>query len=213
MLRSAPSICQCVLDVGHLLHVVPWPTAVTYKQVCDAHITYTVQHYGDQSNVVFDGYGRSASTKAAEQQRRATQSISADIMFECDMKTTTTQKTVFANSTNVARLIDKLTTDLRRAGVLVKQDPVDADHLIVSTALTLAQTERKPVFVVGTGTDLLVMLISRSSSDTDIHMLCHRNILQLYNTDELQLYVGDMKQHLMFVHAISGCDTVSVPCI
>ena len=151
------------------------------------------------------------STKAAEQQRRATQSISADIMFECDMKTTTTQKTFLANSKNEARLIDKLTTDLRR--VLVKQDPVDADHLIVSMVLTLAQTERKPVFVIGTDTDLLVMLISRSSSDTDLHMLCHRNILQLYNTDELQLYVGDMKQHLMFVHTINGCDTVSVPCI
>ena len=166
---------------------------------------------------MFDGYGRSASTKTAEQQRRATQSISADIMFECDMKTTTTQTTFLAKCKNEARLIDKLTTDLRRAGVLVKQDPVDADHLIVSTALTLAQTERimerKPVFVVGTDTDLLVMLISRSYSDTDIHMLCHRNILQLYNTDELQLYVGDMKQHFMFVRAISGCDTVSVPCI
>ena len=40
-------------------------------------------------------------------------------------------------------------------------------------------------------------------------MLCHRNPLQLYNIDELQAAVGDMKQHLMFVHAISGCDTVS----
>ena len=99
--------------------------------------------------------------------------------------------------------------------MLVKQDPADADHLIVSTALTLAQAERKPVFVVGTDTDLLVMLISRSSSDTDIHMLCHRNLLQLYNIHELQLYVGDMKQHLMFVglHAISGCDTLSTPYI
>ena len=113
--------------------------------------------------VVFDGYGRSASTKAAEQQRRATQSISADILFECNMKTTTTQKTFLANSKNKARLIDKLTKELRRAGVLVKLDPVDADHLIVSTEMT-------PVFVVGTDTDLLVMLISRSSSDSDIHM-------------------------------------------
>ena len=42
-------------------------------------------------------------------------------------------------------------------------------------------------------------------------MLRHRNRLQLYNIDELQLYVGDMKQHLMFVQAISGCDTVSAP--
>ena len=25
------------------------------------------------------------------------------------------------------------------------------------------------------------------------------------------LYVGDMKEHFMFVHAISGCDNVSAP--
>ena len=79
------------------------------------------------------------------------------------MKTTITQKAVLDNSRNKARLIDKLRTELH--GVIVKQDPADADHLIVSTALTLAQTERKPVVVVGTGTDLLVLLISQSSSD------------------------------------------------
>ena len=99
----------------------------TSMQVCDAYLTYTVQHYGGQSVVVVDGYGRSASTKAAEQQCRATQSISADILFDCDMKTTTTQKAFLANSKNKARLIDKLITELQRAGVLVKQD-----HLIIS---------------------------------------------------------------------------------
>ena len=41
-------------------------------------------------------------------------------------------------------------------------------------------------------------------------MLCHGNPLQLYNIWELQSAVGDMKQHLMFVHAVSGCDTVQV---
>ena len=116
-----------MLDGGHLLHVVHWPTAARYKQVCDAYITYTVQHYGGQSVVVFVGYGRSVSNKAAEQQGRATQSISADILFECDMKTTTIQKYVLANNKNTAKLIDKLTTELQRAGVLVKQD-----HLTIS---------------------------------------------------------------------------------
>ena len=76
------------------------------------------------------------STKAAAQQRSATQSLSADILFECDMKPTTTQKTFLAKSKKKARLIDKLTTELRRAGVLVKQDPADDDRLIVSTTLT-----------------------------------------------------------------------------
>ena len=74
----------------------------------------------------------------------------ADILFECDMKTTTTQIVfLLANSKNKARLIDKLSTELQRAGVLVKMDPADADRNTVSTALTLAQTERKPVVVVG----------------------------------------------------------------
>ena len=82
--------------------------------MCEAYDTYKVQHYGYQSVVVFDGYSSSASTKAAEQQSRATRSISADILFECDMKTTTTQKAFLANSKNMARLIDMLTTELQR---------------------------------------------------------------------------------------------------
>ena len=110
-------------------------------------------------------------------------------------ETTITQKAFLANSNNKARLIDKLRTELKPAGVLVKQDPADADLLIVSTALTLAQTEWKPVVVIGTDIDLLVMLISPSSSDMGIHMLCHRHPLQLYNIGELQSAVGDMKQH------------------
>ena len=34
-------------------------------------------------------------------------------------------------------------------------------------------------------------------------MLCHRHSLQLYTIGELQSVVGDMKQQLMFVQAIS----------
>ena len=43
-------------------------------------------------------------------------------------------------------------------------------------------------------------------------MLCHGNPLQLYNIGELQSAVGDMKQHLMFVPAVSeGDNSVSDP--
>ena len=56
-------------------------------------------------------------------------------------------------------------------GILCVRDLADGDHLIVSMALTSAQTERKLVVVVGTDTDLLVIQISQSSSDKiiDIH--------------------------------------------
>ena len=100
------------------------------------------------------------------------------------MKTTTTQKAFLACSKNNARLTAKLRTELQHAGLLMKQDPADADHLTVSTALTLAQTEWKPVVVAGTDIDLLVVLISQSSSDMSIHMLYHCNPMQWYTIDE-----------------------------
>ena len=76
--------------------------------------------------------------------------------------------------------------------ILCVRDLANGDHLIVSTALTSAQTERKLVVIVGIDTDLLVILISQSSSE-----ICIR----------------DTKQHLKFVHAMCGCDTLSAPCV
>ena len=51
--------------------------------------------------------------------------------------------------------------------ILCVRDLANGDHLIVSTALTSAQTERKLVVIVGIDTDLLVigLLISQSSSE------------------------------------------------
>ena len=55
-----------VLNGGHLLHVVCWPTGSTYKQVCDVYVAYTLHHYGAQQVGVFDDHDKSASTKTAE---------------------------------------------------------------------------------------------------------------------------------------------------
>ena len=101
------------------------------------------------------------------------------------MKITTTKKSCLGNNNKITRLMVKLAIELQHAGVLVKQDPADADHLIVLTALTLAQTEWKPVVVAGTDIDLLVMLISQCSPDMHIHcaieILCRCRPLVNYN--------------------------------
>ena len=47
----------------------------------------TEHHYGSQSVVMFDSFGNSMSPKTVERERRATQSISADILFECELNT------------------------------------------------------------------------------------------------------------------------------
>ena len=34
-----------IIDGGHLLHVVVWPTPLTYKTVIDLYVNYVVSHY------------------------------------------------------------------------------------------------------------------------------------------------------------------------
>ena len=160
-----------VLDGGHLLHVVPWPADGTYSDVCLTYISYVEHHYGQNTTVVFDGYNNMHSTKSAEQRRRAALTPSADIIFELDMKATTPKKSFLINNNNKARLIDKLMLELQHNGINCKQHESDADHLIISTAMEIAGLNTKPVVVVGTDTDLLVMLVAQCLPNMNIFML------------------------------------------
>ncbi len=125
------------------------------------------------------------------------------------MPTTTSQSAFLANSSNKARLIDSLSEKMRSAGIRVEQATADADTLIVSTALTVADAAEQSVVVVGTDTDILVMLVARASSKLSMYMLCRSNPMTMYNIQELQHAIGRTSKHLMFIHAVSGCDTVS----
>ena len=60
-------------------------------------------------------YGSSMSIKTT----RYSNTISADILFECDMKTTTIQKAFLGTSKSKSRLIKKLAAELQCACVLV----------------------------------------------------------------------------------------------
>ena len=60
--------------------------------------------------------------------------------------------------------------------------------LIVSTASTLA--ERAELIVVGTDTDVLVMLVSRATPATDMYMLCCSNPVNVYNINGIQNAIG-----------------------
>ncbi|KAG1677542.1 hypothetical protein GQR58_013879 [Nymphon striatum] len=194
---------------GHLLQSVVWPTPSTYVGVCQSYILYILKHYGDQSSVVFDGYGSTTSTEVAEQRRRAQKCTSSDIIFEDNMPTTTTQAAFLANSHNKQRLIQTLHEKMLMSGIRVKQAEADAGTLIVSTAIAVAESEEQSVVVVGTDTDLLVMLVARATTTTDLYMLCRGNPITVFNIHEIQHAIGDTRYHLMFLHAVTGCDTVS----
>ena len=101
------------------------------------------------------------SHKVTEQQRRATENTSPDIILELDMTVYTPQNRFLANRRNNARFIRHVMTKLENVGVVCSQSPADADHMSSNTALTAAKLLDKPVVLVGNYTDLLVMLIDK----------------------------------------------------
>jgi len=77
---------------------------------------------------------------------------------------------------NKDRLITNLMTKFHSLGLTIKQSIADADWLIVSTAMSVAGSENSPVVVVGTDTDLLVMMIAQATPIMDLYMLFGQNL-------------------------------------
>ena len=83
----------------------------------------------------------------------------------------------------------------------------DADNKIVSTAVEEAQ--ESPVIVVADDTDIAVMLLYHWNSKlSDIYFLQERGG-KCWSVKGCQSQVNDVKQHLLFIHAWSGCDSTS----
>ena len=88
-----------------------------------------------------------------------------------------------------------------------KQARSDADSMIISSALNVSD---KPTVVVGTDTDLLVVLIARAPKDSQMYMLRpSSNNTIVFDINSLQSAVGECKDSRLFLHAVTGCDTTS----
>ena len=209
---NIPDNARFGIDGGHLLHAVVWPRSATYDEICEMYSRYVAKHYHTNATVIFDGYGGPPSTKQGQQNRRMAKASSADIVFTGSMQTTTTQEQFFGNKSNKSRLIQALSTHLRKMGIEVSQAVSDADVLIVSTILQLAESEHT-VVLVGTDTDLMVMLVARAMSSASLFMFnpsTSNKPHKIFNINMIQQSVGDKVQNLLFLHAVTGCDTTSV---
>ena len=87
--------------------------------------------------------------------------------------------------------------------------PGDADSTIVLTALQIARTSNKHVTVVADDTDIAVMLVHHwEDRMADIFFLQERwnKSWSIKNASTMN---KPIKHHLLYIHAWSGCDTVS----
>ena len=70
-----------VIDGGHPLHSVVWPSPATYAEICQFYVRYVIAKYGNGAVVIFDGHAGPPTTKSEEQERRATTRMSANCLL------------------------------------------------------------------------------------------------------------------------------------
>jgi len=169
------------------------------------------KHHGtDNVVIVFDGYSDAPSTKGVEQNRRAMKSQSTEILFTDDMPITIHQERFLTNGKNKARFIQGLTGHLELAGIQVKHAVADADTLIVRTAIELATNNT--VAVVGTDVDLLILLIQLSKQDSKLYLYkpgAGKCPDKVFSISFIQQHLSEASSTLLFLHAMTGCDTTS----
>lgn len=204
-----------VIDGGCLLHRVVWHRNDSYKQICINYIQYVQRHYGHKAVVVFDGYPANAAshnTKSAERYRRsrAYTSTSTDVIFDEAMIPPVSQEKFLSSENNKRSLISMLMTKFQENNYKAKQAVEDADVLIIQTAIDMSSSFTR-VFVVGEDIDLLVLLTAKARDLDNIFLLkpARGKVAEtLYSTRSLK-YKDTVANNILFLHAISGCDTTS----
>ena len=196
------------VDGGYLLHHVIWQRPATFSQICAHYTSFIISKFGE-AHIVFDGYNMH-STKDEEHIRRRHAQLSRDVVVENHKVVPVSQQEFLANG-NKKALIRLLTIHLETAGCKVYQAEADADRLIVSTAISLYESERESI-IVGEDADILVLLIALANPLTDIKIMNPANKFhphKVYSSKCIQMAMGDMKNNLLFLHAMTGCDTTS----
>ena len=186
-----------------------WQEDVTFGCVINQYIHYLLIHYGSNIVVVFDGYcDNSKNIKGMEQLRCIkTTSESADILFEESTPMVGNQEAFLSNKFNKNRLISLLIEKLQSVNITSKQAQDDADVLIIETALE--QSITNTTVVVGEDVDLYILLIARTLPYQKIYFLKPgkgNTETKIYNPWSIVKY-KDCRDHILFLHAITGCDT------
>ena len=171
------------------------------------------QRYGEGTLVVFDGYNH-PTTKNMTHQRRLAGKVGATVSFEDGMKVTTKRDAFLANTQNKL-FITLLRGHLEDSGCRTLQADGDADVLIIKTSISTAA--ESPTVLVGDDTDLLVLLCFYTRQDRCDLFSCPEpkstsTQIKVWKMQRVQTEPGSaLCNNILFLHAISGCDTKSPP--
>ena len=176
--------------------------------LAETYVKYIRKNYRLNVTVVFDGY-HNKSTKSHEHLRRNFVSQSCNVNICADNQVPFTQDRFLSNTENKVGLIKFLSLHLQEEGISIINCPGDADSTIVETALEIAQKNLGPVTVVADDTDIVVMLVHHWQENmSEVYFLQERwskawSVKHASSRNEI------IKEHLLFLHSWSGCDTTS----
>jgi len=122
---------------------------------------------------------------------------------------TIAQEKLLATDHNKSAFISMLMTRMADASIEVKQAYEDADVMIVNTALSKA-SEFDSVIITAEDVDILILLTALGTSTKNIYLQKSgrgSGPSVLYSPSSCSFPPKD----ILFLHAVSGCDTTSAP--
>lgn len=181
----------------------------SFDDILNKYVSYVKTHFTTNAIVVFDGYDNlSSSIKGTERMTRVNKNLSVDVQFSVHMNSTMSSEKLLSNINNKKRFIGLLSQKLIQENIKVVQDLDDADLLIVQT--TISETEKIPV-IVCEDIDVLVILTALAPAEREIFFLKlgkGKEARKVYSSKSLD-HMPFCKKNVLFLHAISGCDTTS----
>ena len=205
-----PKKVNFVLDGGALLHKLSWARGLTFASIIQSYVQYVTKNYG-QAIVVFDGY-TTVSTKDMTHKRRAKGKTGLAVSFTPEMQLSMPKDTFLSNTSNKQRFICFLADSLKEANCEVYHAQSDADFLIARKAIQSA--EIMETVLIGEDTDLLVLLLYHANlQNHDLFFTSDAkggSKSRVWNIKKAKNSLGSYTcQHILFLHAILGCDTTS----
>lgn len=221
-----------VIDGGMLLHKIPWKIDEKFSAILSRYINYVKNHFGDCATVVFDGYDN-LTTKSSERKRRSRKFMSASYKFNENTSLKVEKTKFLSNTDNKKQLINLLHNSLINNNYNSIQCPGDADRTIVAEAIRNDYSAEKKVVIVAEDIDVLVILTALAG-DVDVDnsdltsSLLTANIFgsqeiyflkpqsssgtepqKIFSNKSLDKHYYRAKEHILFAHAFTGCDTTS----
>ena len=204
--EDIPPDATFVIDGGALLHRIRWLHDMTLKDQAKLYVSYTRRHYR-RATVVFDGYS-AMSTKSDEHARRA-RTRCHDVDIRESNTCPSSWENFLSNVNDKIQFINLISRFLVDDGQNVINCNGDADTTTVRQAISDSLTSTKTVVVVADDTDIAIMLLYHWKDQTCDIVFYSAQVRKAWSISVVCRNVNSCKDHLLFVHAWSDCDTVS----